>query len=322
MKALITGVTGFAGGHLAEHLLETGDQVLGCSSSGRWPDWAGGAVRGGVPLVVWDFAGQSRPADRGLAQVVEFAPDCIYHLAALSVPDDCGHEQPTPRARAVNVEGTMRVLELAASLSPQPRVLFVSTSHVYSPVTTERPQVDETAPLGPRRGYGMTKLAAEEKVRIVGRDLQLDTLIVRAFQHTGPGQTAPMMLPQWASQFARDGGGPVRVKNREAWIDLSDVRDVVRAYRLLALHGEPGGTYNVGSGVNRRTGDILDLLAELCGSRRAVVESQPGLKQDPIADISRLAARTGWRPQIPLARTLADTLDYWRRRELHYVQAV
>jgi GDP-4-dehydro-6-deoxy-D-mannose reductase len=216
----------------------------------------------------------------------------------------------------------MRVLELAASLSPQPRVLFVSTSHVYAPVPPERPQVDETAPLGPRRGYGMTKLAAEEKVRIVGRDLQLDALIVRAFQHTGPGQTAPMMLPQWASQFVRDGGGPVRVKNREAWIDLSDVRDVARAYRLLALHGEPGGTYNVGSGVNRRAGDILDLLAELCGLRRAVVESQPGRKQDPIADISRLTARTGWRPQIPLARTLADTLDYWRRRELHYVQAV
>jgi GDP-4-dehydro-6-deoxy-D-mannose reductase len=121
-----------------------------------------------------------------------------------------------------------------------------------------------------------------------------------------------MMLPEWAVQFARGGPEPVRVRTLNAWIDLSDVRDVVRAYRLLAVAGERGAAYNVGSGQSRRSGEILELLRRTAGAQRAVVETRPGRKQDPIADITRLVRRTGWQPRVPLEQTVADTLAWWQ----------
>jgi nucleoside-diphosphate-sugar epimerase len=319
MKALITGVTGFAGGYLAEHLLARGDEVLGCSSSGAWPDWASAELRQRVPLVAWDVGEPNGLAGDDLGRIAAFSPDCIYHLAAISVPDDCGNERPNTRAMAVNVEGTVRVLELAAAFRPAPRVLFTSTSHVYAPAP-DGVWIDERAPLGPATAYGLTKLEAEQRLADLARELELQVVIARAFQHTGPRQSARMMLPEWAAQFARGGPDGVRVKNRDAWVDVTDVRDVVRAYRLLVERGKPAATYNVGSGVNRRSGDILDLLAGLSGRELPIVEYQPGRRQGPVADVGRLKECTGWQPDIPLQVTVADTLDYWVQLELHYVR--
>jgi GDP-4-dehydro-6-deoxy-D-mannose reductase len=121
-----------------------------------------------------------------------------------------------------------------------------------------------------------------------------------------------MMLPQWARQFAGGGTSPVEVLTRDAVIDLTDVRDVVRAYRLLAEKGKPDTVYNVGSGRPRRSGEVLDLLRRLADPDRPVKEIHPGEKQDPIADVSRLNQQTGWRPEVPLGQTVADTLAYWR----------
>ncbi len=122
-----------------------------------------------------------------------------------------------------------------------------------------------------------------------------------------------MMLPQWAQQFAC-GTEPVKVHTCDAHVDLTDVRDVVRAYRLLAEHGLSGKAYNVGSGRSRRTGDILEMLRRMADPSRTLIETRPGLKQDPIADVTRLARDTGWRATIPLEQTIADTLAWWRRR--------
>ena len=313
MKALITGITGFAGGFLAEHLLACGDQVLGCSRSGRWSDWAGAGLRR-LQLLSCDVGDRAGIAAQARRQIADFAPDSIYHLAALSVPVDCGTAEPTERAIEVNVGGTVRVLELAAGLRPKPRVLVISTSHVYGGATQERQVLDEAAPAAPRRGYGKTKWMAEQRAVQARSEHKLDVLIVRSFQHTGPRQEPRLMLPEWAAQFVRDEG-PVRVKHLNTWIDLSDVRDVVRAYRLLAERGETQGTYNVGSGVARRTGDILDILRRLAGPHREIVEQQPGEERcDPIADIRRLQAATGWRPEIALEQTVRDTLEYWRNQ--------
>ncbi|HEV3338853.1 MAG TPA: NAD-dependent epimerase/dehydratase family protein [Pirellulales bacterium] len=313
MRAFITGITGFAGGFLAEHLLASGDEVLGCSRRAEWPDWAEDDLRR-VEVLKWDV-GQGGVPDDGFAALTRFAPDCIYHLAALSVPSDCGTAEPTERAIQVNVRGTERVLDLAARLPRPPRVLFVSTSHVYARATKAQHRFDESAPTEPQRAYGKTKLLAEEAVCRAAARGGLDAVVVRAFQHTGPRQEPRLMLPEWAKQVAQPSKDPIRVKHLDTWVDLTDVRDVVRAYRLLAEHGQPGSGYNLGSGMATRTGDILDLLLKLGRSSRPIVELHAGAeKYDPIADIRRLQAATGWRRELSLETTVADTLAYWRKR--------
>jgi GDP-4-dehydro-6-deoxy-D-mannose reductase len=194
-------------------------------------------------------------------------------------------------------------------------VLVVSTSHVYRPVTHDSPRVDETAPLDPRTGYARSKFLAEEETRLAVDQLGCDAVVVRSFNHTGPGQTPRLMLPQWARQLTAGGSQPIEVYTRDAWLDMTDVRDVVRAYRLVVEHGQRGTTYNVGSGVNRRSGDILDLLRTLAGQPdRPAVELRPGLVQTPVADNTRLVRATGWRPEIPLEKTVIDTLQWWREK--------
>lgn len=313
MRAFVTGITGFAGGFLAEHLLACVDEVMGCSRRAEWPGWADTKLQR-VRVLPWDI-GEKGISSASRAAVAAFSPDCIYHLAALSVPSDCGIAEPTEQAIEVNVRGTQRVLQLAANLPKPPRVLFVSTSHVYAKVSSEKRLFDESAPTGPQRAYGKTKLMAEEAVRQAAATNGLDTIIVRAFQHTGPRQEPRLMLPEWAIQVAHPSAEPIQVKHLNTWIDLTDVRDVVKAYRLLAERGQPGFIYNVGSGVPVRTGEILGMLLRLSSSSREVAELQPGPEAfDPVADIRRLQAATGWRTEVSLESTVRDTLAYWRSR--------
>lgn len=311
MRALVTGITGFAGSHLAEHLLVEGDRVLGVVHAAHHRPPAGPCES--VPLVTWDLGAGAPPPD-AYERIATFAPDCIYHLAALSVPAECGGDEPSALAAAVNVEGTRRVVDLAARLPRPPRLLFTSSSHVYAPVPAEQCRVDEGSAVAPRTAYGKTKLAAERLLLAASAQQAADVLIARSFQHAGPRQRPELMLAQWARQFALGGSSPVEVFTRDAWIDISDVRDVVRAYRLLVAHGRRGGIYNVGSGVNRSTGDILEALRRLADPRRPIVETRAGRKQDPIAEVGRLRSATGWQPRILLEQTVADTLADWRQR--------
>lgn len=302
VKAFITGITGFVGGHLAEHLLAAGDKVMGLSTSGRWPARTPNELARNVRLVQGDLSTDesSQILDHAAR---EFAPDCFYHLAAISVPSECGGAEPTPRAIAANVDGTSRVLEWAKELSV--RVLVVSTSHVYAQPSSRDARAREDDPPRPKNAYGKTKLMAERLTLEMARAGNVDAIIARAFQHTGPRQGGSMMLPEWAAQLA-GGANTISVRNRDTWIDLSDVRDVVRAYRLLMEHGQSGEIYNVGSGVPRRTGEILDQLIQVSGRTVSVEEKSPGERFDAIADITKLQQATGWRPEVPIEQTVRD----------------
>ncbi|MBL9123613.1 MAG: NAD-dependent epimerase/dehydratase family protein [Planctomycetaceae bacterium] len=312
MKALLTGISGFAGAYLAEHLLAAGDSLWGLTRDGsRQPQWPESIRQ--VPVITWDPAHPQLGFDELLAAVQPIAPDCIYHLAALSLPELCGATAPTPECLAANVEATRQVIELALGLTTPPRMVFVSTSRVYAPVDPARAFVDEGYPTQPGQGYGQSKLLAEAAVLAAAGRRGLDAVISRSFQHTGPRQDPRLMLPEWASQLAA-GSRELRVRHLNAWIDCTDVRDVVRAYRLLAIHGRAGEIYNVGSGIGRRTGDVVEELCRIAGYQPRIVERVPGLKQDPIADCRRLADLTGWRPEIPWEQTLRDTLADWRQR--------
>ena len=312
MKALITGVTGFAGSHLAEHALDCGDEVFGCSRTGRWPSDAPFSLSSLPPVQSWDV---SRGVNSEvIAWAKSFKPDVVYHLAALSVTGDCGDSNPSPKAQAVNVAGTQAVIDLVASLPQRPRLFFTSSSRVYGRVTRQNPQVAEDARLEPCRGYDKTKLTAEQMVQRAIEQLGVDVVVARPFHHTGPRQSERMMVPEWAKQFAVRRREPVRVHCLNTFLDLSDVRDVVRAYRELVLRGDCGEVFNVGSQTCVKSGDIFEQMRKLSDPGRDVVELSPGRRQHPIADISRLAARTGWQPAISLQKTLRDTLEFWKQR--------
>lgn len=308
MKALLTGITGFVGGHLTRHLLASGDEVVGVSQNGAWP--ADFSLP--VTLVPADLAHDFTPSF--IAEIDKYAPDVIYHLAGLSIPSDCGGSgEPTPAAWNVNVEAVRRIVELAAALRRRPRVVFTSSSHVYRAVPVDAPIVDESAPLEPRTAYGRTKLAAEEVCRRAVAETGADIVVVRSFSQAGERQDARLMLAEWAAALARRDP-QIEIGNDNVTIDLLDVGDAVRALRLLTLHGASGSVYNVGSGIARTSGDLFRLLQTMADDSRPVRIRSPERRSDPIADTRRLQAATGWRPEVPIERTIADVWHYWRTR--------
>jgi GDP-4-dehydro-6-deoxy-D-mannose reductase len=305
MNALVTGITGFVGPHLAQHLRKSGDAVAGVSR---------GAGRQDEGRFVWDLATHD-PDPALLAAVDSFAPDVVYHLAAASVPVDCGGlGDPSPAAWRTNVEGTRRVLELAAALGRPPRVVLFSSSHVYGAVDASSPPIEESALAVPRSAYGRTKLAAEVLGAVAAASRRLDVVVVRSFLLAGAGQDGRLMLPEWAAQFVRGGEGPVDVVSLDVRLDLLDVRDAVRAFRLVALHGASGGTYNVGSGRGISSGTVFEALRRVAGVDRPVRELRPGPRFEPIADVSRLGRLAPWSPEVSLERTVVDVLADWRCR--------
>ncbi len=305
MKAVITGISGFVGRHLAEHLRSGGDDVLGTALHAAEADV-------GSPTVVWDVS--DRLPDEARRRIAEFAPDVIYHLAAISIPRDCGDAAPTPKAEQINVAGVGRVVELVQSLPRPPRLIFTSSSHVYAAADPANPLVAESHPIAPRNAYGRTKWAAEQLCREAHRQGRLDVVIVRSFAQSGPGMDRRLMLAEWAAQLVRGGDAPIEVVSQDVTIDFLDVRDGVRAFRLLAERGTAGEAYNVGAGKPRTTGDVLRLMLEQAGDHRPVRELRPGKRSDPVADVAKLQAATGWTPQVPIEQTVADVLADWRRR--------
>jgi nucleoside-diphosphate-sugar epimerase len=313
VKALITGVTGFVGSYLADHLLSCGDEVLGCSYNGHWGPDIPQSVTERVAVFPWDMT--AGLPDDVAAHVADFAPDAIYHLAAISIPADCGADQPTMRAICTNVDGTRSVISLAAFLVNRPRIVMAGTCYVYGTVSSHDPIVNEDFPCRPVHGYGITKLAAERELLQASCERGIDVVIARAFQHSGPRQSAQMVLPDWAQQLAA-GKRPVRAICLDTFLDISDVRDVVRAYRELCVSGRSEVVYNVGSGVCRRAGDLLEWMLQAYSLSGCVVELSPGRRQHPIADIARIRSETGWQPSIPIETTLSDILKYWQAKEL------
>lgn len=324
MRAVITGITGFAGSHLARHLLAQGDELLGIASG--TPALTSPAVE----IIPWDLTTRCPHSVR--RRVQDFEPEAIYHLAAISHPLQCrmadldgGVERPSEAAMRVNVGGTTAICWLATELLEPPTILFASSSHVYPLPEPQQPLMDERTAVSPRDAYGETKLLAERQLERMARSYGLPTIIARAFKQVGPGQRPEFMLAEWAAQAAR--GGPVRARSPHSYVDVTDVRDVVVAYRLLMERGKRATTYNIGSGKNRRCGDICRLLCEVAGVPYEEPESAPAIEQEttsrstvsavstvthqePIANIQRLILDTGWQPMIDLKTTIRDTLDY------------
>jgi len=298
VKALVTGASGFVGRHLVEHLEDLGQEVVCVDRS-----------TDGVDVT---------DAEAVHALVGSIGPDVVYHLAGWA---DVGGSWSAPvEAFRANAEGTLNVL-LAAADAGVKRVLAVSSADVYGIVTPEELPLTEDSPLRPASPYAASKVAADYLGLQAWLGRQLPVIRVRDFNHLGPGQTDKFVAPALASRVARaeiEGGEVLTVGDLSARRDFTDVRDVVRAYRLLIEHGEPGEVYNVCSGVDLAVQDLADQL--VAQSRVPLrLEVDPELLRPvelPVLRGShdRLTAATGWEPEIPISQTLTDLLTDWRIR--------
>jgi GDP-4-dehydro-6-deoxy-D-mannose reductase len=274
---LVTGAQGFVGQHLLDEL---GPRAVSLEA-----DVTDGAA---------------------LAAAIDSSPDfeAIAHLAALSsVGESWADVAETWR---VNVLGTVNVLEAAE----QGRVLVVSTGDVYG--HAERVPTPESAPVSPRSPYAASKAAAELAAAQAGANV----VVARPFQHEGPGRDERFAVGSWTAQIARAeraDGGTVEVGDLSARRDVTDVRDVCRAYNLLLDPTVPGGTYNVASGRSVEMREILELLVGLASCpieiRQDPARTRPAEIPVTCGDAAKLRAATGWEPTIPLEQTLADALE-------------
>jgi GDP-4-dehydro-6-deoxy-D-mannose reductase len=311
---LITGAAGFVGTHLLALLQEQGRPVVAWRLPSHLP--ASGTPHALAPTraVRWAFV-NLLDRDRVREAVAVEAPSAIYHLAGAA---HVGHSwDRSGETLETNVLGTEHLLEAVQRAGLRSRVLIPGSSTVYA--RSDEP-ITEAHPIGPDSPYALSKLAQERLGARSALDDDLPVLLTRSFNHIGPGQSATFVASSFARQIALIEAGrqdPVlRVGNLDARRDLTDVRDTVRAYRLLMERGEPGRIYNVCSG---RAYSIRDLLDGLLASSQARVqiETDPSLLRpidNPlvIGDPTRIRQATGWRADIPLARTLHDLLDFWR----------
>lgn len=286
MRAVITGGAGFVGRWLVAHLAACGDDVV---------------ALGHADLDVTD-------PDAVEARMAELRPDAVYHLAAVAAASDARRDPV--RAFEVNVLGTNRLLETLRRVAPGCTVLVPSSAQAYGDVDPAGLPLHEDRPLRPRDAYAATKAAQEHAALAFGESSGLRVVVARAFNHTGPGQPPTFVVPSLAAQIL--AGGPVRVGNLDAARDFTDVRDVVRAYRLLVIRGTPGAVYNVCSGQAVSIRTILSMLGEITGTvADPVVDPARVRTGEPLelrGSHERLTEATGWRPSIELRETLIDVV--------------
>ncbi|HYA68320.1 MAG TPA: GDP-mannose 4,6-dehydratase [Acidimicrobiales bacterium] len=293
MRALVTGARGFVGHWLSTHLQACGDDVVTIDHEVDVTD-------------AFAVAAALRDADA----------QAVYHLAAFT---HVGESWKDPdRVMQVNVLGTLHVLEAARAQPTPPVVLLTSSAEVYGAVAESLLPVTELAPLAPVTPYAASKVAAEYLgvQQFLAHGLRV--VRVRPFNHVGPGQAPGFVVASLASRIVeahRRGSPSLAVGNLRASRDFTDVRDVVRAYRLLVEKGTPGEVYNVCSGRDVVVEEIARTLLRLAGTSLELV-SDPELTRPvdvPVVrgDPAKLQAATGWVPEIDLDQTLSDVLEQW-----------
>jgi len=293
MRALVTGSRGFVGTHLVAHLNACADDVIEVDR-----------VIGSPPI---EDAG-------AIAELIaETKPDAVYHLAGQS---DVAASWSDPMGTfLVNADGTLHVVRACIDAGVE-RLLAVTSSDIYGMVGPDELPITEHAPLRPVNPYAASKAAAE-MVCIQGfLGHGLGVIRARAFNHLGPGQSERFLAPALAARIARNehsGTAVVPVGNLSARRDFTDVRDVVRAYRLLVNDGEPGEAYNVCSGRDVAVSEIAKILLDLAKFPMSLEQDDRLFRPVDLpvqrGDNAKLRATTGWAPEIDLTDTLTDTLE-------------
>lgn len=294
MRALVTGGRGFVGRWLVAHLEKEGDEVFAT----------------GEEVDVTDAEAVRRNFE-------ELRPDAVYHLAGWAAVGSSWGDPPG--VFLVNANGTVHVLDAARRLESPPRVLVVSSAEVYGRVQPQQLPLSEDLPISPVSPYAASKVAAEVAARQFAAGFDLGVVIARPFNHIGPGQSPGFVVSDLAKRIVeaeRSGATVLEMGNPSPRRDLTDVRDVVRAYRLLVEHGAAGETYNVCTGTDVVIGDLAQRMIELSGVPLSLSTGSVAMRPIDVpvlrGDATRLRAATGWEPEIPLDETLRDVLGHWR----------
>jgi len=294
VRALVTGANGFVGSWLTAYLRDQGDEVVGIDREVDITDAE--AVRDAF---------------------VAASPDAVYHLAARA---NVGESWVDPEdVLQVNAVGTLHVLEAARACPAPPRVLLTSSAEVYGSVVEDQLPVTETTPLAPVTPYAASKVAAEYLGVQAHLAYGLPVVRVRPFNHVGPGQSSGFVVAALAARIveaARAGATSIAVGNLGARRDLTDVRDIVRAYRLLMATGTPGEVYNVCSGRDVAISEVADRLLDLADTTLELVPDSELMRPVDVpvvrGDPSKIHDATGWEPELDLDTTLRDVLEQWR----------
>jgi GDP-4-dehydro-6-deoxy-D-mannose reductase len=317
LKALITGISGFVGSHLADHLIAQTDWQIAGTVYG--PAQNIESIQDRLELY---------PAELSRLPVVQYIlercrPDVIFHLAAVAIT---GRSWRDPAATLqLNVGMQANILQAVVNLELDCRVIVIGSSEEYGGALSnagDQGSISEETPFQPINPYAVSKVAQDMLGLQYHLSHGLDTVRVRPFNHIGPRQGLGFVVPDFASQVAQIEAGQrppvIHVGNLEAQRDFTDVRDVVRAYRLLALKGVSGEVYNVGSGRAHAVQEVLDYLI---AQAKVPIRVEPDPERMRPSDIPRvvcnyakLRACTGWEPQIIFEQSLADVLQDWRAR--------
>lgn len=319
MRVLITGITGFAGRHLADHLRGEGHDVFGTARN-LPPDKAPRVLSplnlAADHLLVADICDRSR-----LAEVVrQVRPDGLFHLAAFT--SVAASFKDPDAAYQANLLGSLNVFWAVHASGVNCRIVWIGSSDAYGQVGADELPVTEQCLLRPLSPYAASKAAADLAAYQWSRAQGLDVIRMRPFNHTGPGQPAHFVCSDFARQMmaVKSGRQPARIEvgNLDVVRDFSDVRDVVRAYVMAYERGTPGEAYNVCSGIGRTPREILEQLIHLSGVE--VTVSVLGERQRPVdvpalfGSAAKLRHAAGWSPVISWDQTLRDLLEDWRQR--------
>lgn len=316
MKVLITGITGFAGSHLADYCIERGgNDVYGVI---RWRSRTENIrhLREKVTFVECDL----RDATSTREVVERVRPDYVFHLAAQSfVP--MSWRAPTESLQT-NVIGQLNVFEAVRKIDLACRIQIACSSEEYGLVREDELPIREDAPLRPLSPYGVSKVAQDLLGYQYYMSYKMDIVRTRGFNHTGPRRASVFVVSDFARQIAEIEKGvrdPVMyVGNLDAERDFTDVRDMVRAYYLALEFGKSGEVYNICSEKSWRIGDMLDKLLSMSNAKITVKQDPERLRPSDVprlrGDCSKFRKDTGWKPLIPFETTAKDMLDYWRDR--------
>ncbi|MBI2128984.1 GDP-mannose 4,6-dehydratase [Candidatus Woesearchaeota archaeon] len=315
MRCLITGITGFAGSHLAELLLKKGHEVFGTS---RWRSKTENIdhIKSKIKLIEADMR-DSHSMDK---VIKEAKPDYIFHLAAQSFVQ-ASWVSPADTMET-NVIGTINLLEAVRRANISPVIQIACSSEEYGEVKQDEIPIKETHQLRPLSPYGVSKVAEDMLGYQYFKSYGLKIIRTRGFNHTGPRRGEVFVTSNFSKQIVEIEKGKkdpvIFVGNLTAVRDFTDVRDMVNAYLLAAEKGIPGEIYNICSGKGHKIQEVLDLLLSFSKIKIKVQQDPSRMRPSDvmilIGDNSKFVKQTGWEQTIEFEQTLKDLLDYWRER--------
>ncbi len=315
MKVLITGITGFAGSHLVDYLLNSsGVEIHGIQ---RWRSRTENVEHVVDKISMYEC--DMRDAHSVTNVIKEVQPDRIFHLAAQSlVPASWKSPAET---LGTNILGQLNIFEAVRRVGINPRIQIAGSSEEYGLVLENELPVRETNPLRPLSPYAVSKVSQDVMGYQYFKSFDMDIVRTRAFNHTGPRRPPVFVCSDFARQLVQVGLGlrdpEIRVGNLEAKRDFTDVRDVVIAYWLALEKGVGGEVYNICSGNCFKISEVLDMLIEIAGVEVKVTKDQARMRPSDVpvlqGDSSKFSTLTGWKPKIPFKKTLTDLVEFWRR---------